>query len=317
MKHGKSIFLIGDSITANGNFLGYVRMQLQREGNKIFLHNKGIPGGTTELFLDVIEEEMQDFVPEYALISFGANDIGYWEYNLLSLGTDSLKKIKEERQRAYIKSLSLIVDKLEQRGVKVILSSPFCMNKYLSAKENIKTVVDLKEKREIDYGFYNEKVFCELNKALCDLGHAIKDLAEERGLEFWDIFAQTYENVREDSFEEDGIHYSQKGNELIAELIFKNLTNGSLVISKIDRENEAILKRELEERTYYFVKYNLLRKKSHGLNDSELCSMAEKWIEENGNIFGFTKKRQEYFFQFVKDHQKKQSSLINDIRKMK
>lgn len=309
---GKSLFFMGDSITANGSFIHLLRLHLKSTGKKIFVHNKGIPGGTVPMGCAVLEEEIDGFVPNCVVISYGANDIGYWKYSTDTLDTSELYDFMKEKSADYMYNLNILVNRLKKLGITPILCSPFCMSKKPFTKAEIETIVDLKEKEEIDYKFYNKEVFDTLNKTLKSLGEKIQAYAKENIIEFWDLFTDTYNEVDETCFSSDGIHYQPKGDEIIAKALLKYITGESYTTQAPSNELEKIAHRELEERSYYFVKYNILCWHK-GVSDKELIEKLDAWLEVNGNKYGLTKERARGFANYIENHHEKQIDLIEKI----
>ena len=114
---GKSIFFIGDSITADGLFLQYLRMHFEKTGHRIFLHNKGIPGGSTTIVGRALDEELSGFLPDYAVIALGVNDMWYWEYDASPVVTAEWKARREEHKATYMAGLSALVARLQEKGI--------------------------------------------------------------------------------------------------------------------------------------------------------------------------------------------------------
>ena len=77
---GKSVFFVGDSITANGTFVSLLRRCFREKGIKISVFNKGIPGASAAIAYEALGEALSVFTPDAAVISLGVNDAGYWEY---------------------------------------------------------------------------------------------------------------------------------------------------------------------------------------------------------------------------------------------
>ena len=311
---GKSIFFIGDSITADGLFLQYLRMHFEKTGHRIFLHNKGIPGGSTTIVGRALEEEISDFLPDYAVIALGVNDMWYWEYDANPEVTEEWKARREELKCTYMQGLALLVTRLREMGITPILCSPFCVNPFMVGEGEIETVVDSKEKSAIANQFYHSVTFAKINKTLGELSALIAAYATEQNLTFWNMFQGTFDAATEDSFISDGIHYSEKGNALLASLFLKNMLGEELMLQPLDDCRRELAAREFDERAYYFIKYNILGRKGMGLTGIELLDAVRAWLLQNGNTSGLTKKREESFFGYAHAHKERQLSLIKDIR---
>ena len=308
--NGKSIFFIGDSITANGTFLKYLRAYFEATGRNIFLHNKGIPGGTAAISCRALDEELNGYTPDFAVISLGINDIRYWEYSSSSEAAARLR-IRDY----YIENLLSLCRELRGRGVIPILCSPFCVNRQMSEAEQVETVVDNKEKSKIASSFYNRITFDKLNCELGVLRERIRALASEMGFAFFDMYADTYNEAEGECYKSDGIHYSEKGNLLIAKSLLKNMLGEDFVEYEPSDVQGEIFALEADERAYYFVKYNIMRDKCTGASDEELAACVRRWISDNGNASGLTQAREAGFFRFVTCHAEKQRYLTKLIRK--
>lgn len=311
---GKSIFFIGDSITADGLFLQYLRMHFKKTGHRIFLHNKGIPGGTTYLVGKALDEELADFTPDYAIVALGVNDMWYWEYDANPVVTDEFELRRATHKRVYMEGLASLVLRLQERGITPILCSPFPVNCYMVGDCEIETVVDSKEKNAITNQFYHSVTFGKINATLKELSLLIQAYAEANGFCFFDMFHSTLDAVTGDCFIMDGIHYSAQGNALLARLFLKNMLGEELTLFALDEDCQALAAREFDERAYYFVKYNIIGSKGRGLSDEALAEVVAKWIAEKGNVQGLTKKREESFFRVIGDHAARQNALIRAAR---
>ena len=310
----KTVFFIGDSITANGKFVHLLRLYFKENGYRVHLQNKGIPGGTAELIHEALEEELEAHTPDFAVISFGANDVAYYEYNTDTIGKEALSLIKKAKLEEYCKNMTSLVIKLKARGITPILCSPFCFNRYLNEEVERETVVDLCEKEAIDYKFYSPTVFEKINESLLEFSGFVKSLAKENGFEFWDLYKATYEKTTPDCFESDGIHYTPKGDFIIAEYMLEKMCNQSIGTPKEDVDCQEIAKLELDEISYFFIKYNIMRQKHHSLTDEELVLAVKEWIAENGNVWGMTSERVERFSRFVNSSRENRHKLFQKIR---
>lgn len=311
---GKSIFFIGDSITADGLFLQYLRMYFKNSGHRIYLHNKGMPGGTTYLARRSFDEELADFTPDYAVITLGVNDMWYWEYDASPAVTDEFEARRAEHKRVYMEGLHKLIGRLRERGITPILCSPFAVNPYIVTDSEIETVVDSKEKSAITDQFYHPVTFGKINTTLGELSVLIADYAAENGILFWDMFRGTREAVTGESFISDGIHYGKAGNVLLAKLYLRHMLGEELAVYEPDACCQELAAREFDERAYYFVRYNIIGRKGDGLSDAELAETVSAWISENGNTRGLTKRREESFFRVIGDHAARQNALIRAAR---
>ena len=312
---GRSLFFIGDSITANGSFLSILRSHFKMTGRRIYVHNKGIAGANTDITIEALGETMLNFKPSYAVISLGVNDVGYWEYNSSEETSEEEEQSKQKRRTNYIDGIRRLTETVQEYGVCPILCSPFCVNRFLPQAKSIETVIDSKEKNAIDNSFYTSKAFEKINNSLGIFGNLVREYAEEKKLEFWDLFVGTFCAASAECFKSDGIHYSDVGDRLIADLILGNMLGERISEYAIDTDIEKIARLEDSERAYYFVKYNIMRYRNEGLSNDELLQSVTDWLGKNGNINGLTKARERGFFEFVTDNKEKQNKLIELIRK--
>ena len=153
------------------------------------------------------------------------------------------------------------MDYFTAQGIKVILSSPFAVDEYLTEREDVETIADNKEKEDyIGPSFYKRATFRNINVALKNYGKQVKALAERKGLLFVDTFEASYKIMQEnrDMFLADGVHYVDKGQAFNAKCIleFLGFENVSLDVEK-DAQNDLIFEKEQEERFIQFYPYNV------------------------------------------------------------
>ena len=311
---GKSLFFIGDSITEGGGFFTYLRAHFQKTGRKIFLHNKGIPGFTTKLTKTSIEEDLSLYTPDYAVISFGCNDVMPCLYDSRCELTEKWQALRLQRKEEYKEGIVYLTRVLRERGITPIFCSPFCVNENIVESEYIETVADNKEKGGIDYGFYTKKTFSAINEALKELREYICDYATQNGYAFWDLFTQTLACTNGDCFEQDGLHYTREGHKQIAKCMLLNMYGEQLEEVVFDESLLRIAEREKDERAYYFVKYNIMKEHYAQLSDVELIDFTRKWLDENGHIWGLNERRAEGFFRFTPNHKENQKDLLALIK---
>ena len=310
---GKSLFFIGDSITANGSFVSLLRGYFRKNSRKISVFNKGIPGASAAIAYEALGEALSVFTPDIGVISLGVNDVGYWEYTSSPELTSDERRTKQERQDLFIRGIARLADALAEKGVCSIICSPFCVSRFLSGVKEIETEVDSREKNSIKSSFYTREAFAKINDSLGEYAGLLRKYAEARGFEFWDLFSETFCGVNEDCFRADGIHYSAAGDKLIADLIARKISGNACSAYEASAELEKIAELEAAERAYYFVKYNIMRNTSVGLSDSELLDAVSVWLKKNGNINGLNEAREAGFFKFVIGNREKQRKLTELI----
>lgn len=164
IEDGDRIAFIGDSITANGGFIGYLFdfFATRYPNKRIEGYNFGIPGGSVPWGLRQLDWDIAPKKPNKAFVMYGMNDIGR---TLYGVGAD------REKQRGpiedYKKNLGLLVQELQDCGVgDITILSPTLYDQYVRIEtENL-------------YG-------CD--DGLAELGEFVKELSAENGFRFIDL----------------------------------------------------------------------------------------------------------------------------------
>jgi lysophospholipase L1-like esterase len=199
----KKIIFFGDSITElavkPGGFIVKMDSMLQKNNvNNYELVGAGIGGNKIyDLYLR-IEEDVLNKDPDVVVIFIGVNDV--WHKRLTGTGTDPDK---------FEKFYSAIIKKLTEKNIKVVICTPAAIG----------------EKTD----FSNEQDG-DLNK-YCNI---IRGITEKNNLPLIDIrkifleynLKNNPENKDRGILTRDGVHFNEKGNQLVAEEMWK-------VISKL------------------------------------------------------------------------------------
>jgi lysophospholipase L1-like esterase len=311
----KSIFFIGDSITAEGLHIKYLRTHFENTKTNIYLHNKGIPGGRMDMVEFWLDEEFSSLTPEFAVVALGVNDLRIMLYDSAKEETADLLSQRQHFIGVYKTSLENVVINLKNRGITPIVCSPFCVNEHLEETGEIQTVVDNSDKKDIKETFYTKKTFRKINEGLKKMRDIAYEISKKLHVEFWDTFTQTLASVTSDCYAEDGIHYTDKGHELIAKIMLKEIANCDLKTSPISQKTQEIARLEFEERSYYFIKYIVLHETIKAINgDYDLITETKRWIAKNGHIDGVTEERELALLKYATSPLASQQALIAKIK---
>ncbi len=208
---GKTIAVIGDSITESGKQFYYLRSYLQNSKDKCFFYNRGTCGNRAVMFPYLFDEEIKELSADYVMISYGVNDLGIWLYDNLKPVTEEVLAKRKARDDEYFLSYRKSIEKVKEYGAIPIVASPFAVNECLIEKESIDTVADNDEKEDnLKPSFYTRATFRNINKALKGYAEKLKELAKETSSEYLPMFEKTYPEMlkQTDMFSEDGVHYN-------------------------------------------------------------------------------------------------------------
>lgn len=311
----KSIFFIGDSITEGGGFIQYLRAHFSATNRNIYLHNKGIPGGRMDMVQYSLDEDLHSMRPDYAVVALGVNDLRIMLYDGAEPLTQELIDRRQGFVDGYERSCKWLLAELKNRGITPIVCSPFCVNENIIERADIETVVDNEDKKDIGTCFYTKKTFQAINGGLKKMRDVVRAIAEELNVEFWDMYSETLANATGDCFTEDGIHYTQKGYELLAKGMLKYMYGEQLLSAPITPNIQELVKAEFDERAYYFIKYIVLHERRENFHTADdVIQETKNWLAENGNIDGVTKERELSFFRYAPQPLQNQQKLIEKIR---
>ena len=194
----KKILFFGDSITQAGvNAGGYItRMKemLQQDGiNNYTLLGAGIGGNKVyDLYLrmdsDVIAQS-----PDIVIIYVGVNDV--WHKSTHGTGTDADK---------FEKFYRAIIQKLQASNIKVMLCTPAAIGEK-------KGSVNPQDGDLNNYSEIIRSIAKDLGLPFCDLRNIFEEYEE----------ANNTRNVEKGILTTDGAHLNDKGNQLVAEEMWK------------------------------------------------------------------------------------------------
>ncbi len=199
----KKIIFFGDSITELGikpnGYITLLKEIFSQKGKNVELIGSGISGDKVyDLYLrldqDVIAKE-----PDIVVIWIGVNDV--WHKSLLGTGTDA-----DKFERIY----NAIVNKLKQNNITVFVCTPAVIGERTDFNE-----LD----QELDkYAAIIRQVGKESNSSIIDLRSAFKTYIKSNNSLNNDRGILTY----------DGVHLNDRGNQLVADEMYKALYNSLL-----------------------------------------------------------------------------------------
>ncbi|MEO6612794.1 MAG: SGNH/GDSL hydrolase family protein [Chitinophagaceae bacterium] len=200
----KKIIFFGDSITELGikrdRYVGYIlkmdsMLKAEKKADQYELIGSGISGNKVyDLYLRM-EEDVLSKNPDVVVIYVGVNDV--WHKTLLGTGTDADK---------FELFYQAIIKRLQARNIRVILCTPAVVGE----KNDMSNPLD-----------------GDLNR----YSNIIRDLAKKNNLPLIDLrkkFQDYLEknnpgNKEKEVLTYDRVHMNDKGNQLIAELMWKAL----------------------------------------------------------------------------------------------
>lgn len=202
-KKTKVIFF-GDSITELGvkrdRYVGYIlkmdsMLKKEKKDDQYELIGSGISGNKVyDLYLRM-EEDVLAKNPDVVVIYVGVNDV--WHKTLLGTGTDA-----DKFEKFYL----AIINKLKAKNIKVIVCTPAVVGERM----------DMSNPLDGDLNRYS---------------NIIRDLAKKNGLPLVDLRKKILEylsknnpdNKEKDILTYDRVHMNDKGNQFIADAMWKEL----------------------------------------------------------------------------------------------
>lgn len=191
------VIFFGDSITELGvNAGGYVtkiKQRLVQEGISSYeLVGAGVSGNKVYDLYGRLDEDVLRKNPSVVVIFVGVNDV--WHKTLLGTGTDADK---------FEKFYSAIIKKLQEKSIKVILCTPAVIGER----------TDASNPQDGDLNHYANiirRLAKQYSCSLCDFRKAF--------LEY--NFAHNPTNAESGILTNDRVHLNDKGNQLVADMLF-------------------------------------------------------------------------------------------------
>lgn len=312
---GKTIAVIGDSITAHGKHFYYIRSYMQQSKDKCYLYNRGTGGNRAVMFPYLFDEEIAELKADYVMISYAANDMGIWLYDNLKPVTEELLAKRKVRDDEYFASYKKAIEVVKAYGATPIVVSPFAVDEYIVEKEYIETLADNDEKEDnIKPSFYTRATYRNLNQALKGYAEKLKAMAEEMGAEYMPGFEKTYPEMlkQKGMHGPDGLHYTfEVGYKVLAKIFLEYLGCENIPEEFVcTPENDQIEKLEQLERHAGFITRATPYNKYFGnFTQEELLEAARKTAKE---CFGWVGE----YAQLYLDHYKELPSIRTKIREL-
>ncbi|HEV7783177.1 MAG TPA: SGNH/GDSL hydrolase family protein [Chitinophagaceae bacterium] len=196
------VIFFGDSITELGvkkdRYVGYIlkmdsMLKVEKKDDQYELTGSGISGNKVyDLYLRM-EEDVLSKNPDVVIIYVGVNDV--WHKTLLGTGTDADK---------FEKFYQAIIKKLTDKNIRVLLCTPAVVGE----KNDMSNPLDGDLNR---YSNIIRDLAKKNNLALIDLRKKFQDYLKDHNLENKEKEVLTY----------DRVHMNDKGNQLLADLMWK------------------------------------------------------------------------------------------------
>jgi isoamyl acetate esterase len=196
----KKVIFFGDSITEagakQGGFIVKIDSMLQKNKDNYDLLGAGVSGNKVyDLYLR-LEDDVLNKDPDIVLIFIGVNDV--WHKRSFGTGTDADK---------FEKFYSAILKKLADKNIKVILCTPAAIGE--------KT--DISNEQDGDLNKY-----CNIVRRLATKNNL--PLIDLRKLFIEYNLKNNPENKDRGILTRDGVHLNEKGNQLVAEEMLKEIS---------------------------------------------------------------------------------------------
>lgn len=194
------VIFFGDSITELGvkpnGYITQLKEIYSQKNENVELIGSGISGDKVyDLYLRV-EQDVIAKKPDVVVIWIGVNDV--WHKSLLGTGTDADK---------FEKFYNAIIKKLQQNNIQVFVCTPAVIGERTDLNE-----LD----QELDkYAAIIRQVGKESSSSIIDLRSAFKTYIKANNLLNNDRGILTY----------DGVHLNDRGNQLVADEMYKALYN--------------------------------------------------------------------------------------------
>ncbi len=200
------VCFFGDSITHNGRYIrrvyDYYRNTL---GIKLEMYNCGISGNRAGNALKHMEETVLSHNPTDVVISFGMNDIEYFDYEETVADEELVKKRRASIDRGY-NNIKTIAEKLSSRGIRVSFTTP-------TAYDEISDI-----EATVNRGTYG--ALYELRSRVINLAKSYDDNVVDFTIPMFEAIKVQYK-VGKSPIGPDRIHPTNEGQEIMAALFLK------------------------------------------------------------------------------------------------
>ena len=223
----KVIAIFGASIDEHGYYMDNMRRFIAKQDEKCYIVNRSIGGNYAMLACNMVEDEIDTLNPDVVFVHFGTNDIGVYNYNANVPETEEVIAKREASVKKYFKYMRQLLSMLKERGKEVYIMTPVCTDELIFEKEDIETVKDNVDKAKyLKSDFYCRASMRNVNNAFREqIVPELKNIAKEFSVGLIDTFSETHKEMLkgEGMFNEDGIHYSQKGHVVLAKILLNYL----------------------------------------------------------------------------------------------
>ena len=223
----KVIAIFGASIDEHGYYMDNMRRFIAKQDEKCYIVNRSIGGNYAMLACNMIEDEIDTLKPDIVIVHFGGNDVGLYNYNANVPETEEVIAKREASVKKYFKYMRQLVSMLKERGKEIYIMTPVCTDELIFEKEDIETVKDNVDKAKyLKSDFYCRASMRNVNNAFREqIVPELKNIAKEFSVGLIDTFSETHKEMLkgEGMFNEDGIHYSQKGHVVLAKILLNYL----------------------------------------------------------------------------------------------
>ncbi|SOE21350.1 Lysophospholipase L1 [Spirosomataceae bacterium TFI 002] len=198
----KKVVFFGDSITQAGvrpgGYITLIQEMLKDKGmqDKYQVFGEGIGGNKVyDLYLRM-EDDVFSHNPDHVFIYIGVNDV--WHKASHGTGTDADK---------FKKFYQALIDKMKAKGIQLTICTPATIGER----------TDHSNSQDGDLNYYS---------------NMIRDLAKENNCDLIDLrkeftsynLKNNPENLYKGVLTSDGVHLNDKGNKMVADLMFANMT---------------------------------------------------------------------------------------------
>lgn len=228
-KDGDRVSFIGNSITANGQFVNFINLYYVTRfpQQKIRFINSGISGNTSAGVIARIEKDILIHKPTWSVVMLGMNDV---KRNLYGPASDTIQNIVEKRQKElhqYKERIEFIITTLLRHNSKVIMQKP--------------SIYD-------QTGVLRAKNSPGINDALGECSEVISELAQKYNLpvvDYWTILKKVNESIQQkDSSKtiigQDRVHPGIPGHFVMAyEFLKSTISPGDVTIINIRKSENT------------------------------------------------------------------------------
>jgi len=204
---GEQVVFLGDSITRQGWYEGYVQqfLDVHHSGLGVKVVNAGISGDTSAGALERFDWDLKPMKPDHVFVMFGMNDVDVKLYTGQP-DDDAPKDARAAKIAAFERNMRTLADRIIAEGWKLVLMTPTPYDEY--SKTN---------KGQIWKGA-NEK-------GLAACAEVVRRIAAEKGVPLVELYrplTKAWKAASDgDGYTVDRVHPSEAGYRLVAAEILK------------------------------------------------------------------------------------------------